>query len=80
MPTFSILVDDMRMSQLSPRKIQFFTSSGRSLARGPCGYLTGRTAPWARARRTCVRADGGGGGGGGLFPFRAIFHCPERVE
>ena len=32
MPTFSILVDDMRMSQLSPRKIQFFTSSGRSLA------------------------------------------------
>ena len=47
MPTFSIRMDDMlcsRMSQLSPRKIQFFTSSecsGRPLARSLAHSLEG---------------------------------------
>ena len=49
MPTFSIPMDDMRMSQLSPRKIQFFTSSGRS--RPSRRLLDGA----ARDRLACVR-------------------------
>ena len=76
MPTFSIRMDDMlcsRMSQLSPRKIQFFTSSecsGRPLARsltrsrglGPCGYLMG------------------GGRRGRLISFTGNFSSPPAQE
>ena len=78
MPTFSIQLDDMRMSQLSPRKIQFFTSSEWSAPRSPARQLEGprplRLLDGRRrlAGRACRR--------GRLISFPGNFSSPPGVR